>query len=80
MVETTSILLAAIVALIATIFGIKRDKKKEKEQRPPKNKVADKAREISNEEFQKNLEAIKGDLEGKSPADDLASRGNARRR
>jgi hypothetical protein len=80
MVETTSILLAAIVALIATIFGIKREKEKGKNQRPPKNKVTDKARQISDEEFQKNLEAIKGDLEGESPADDLASRGNARRR
>ena len=80
MVETTSILLAAIVALVATIFGIKREKDKDQVLRPPKNKVADTARNISNEEFQKNLEAIKDDLEGDSPADDLASRGNARRR
>tara|TARA_R110002072_G_scaffold71439_1_gene171321 strand:- start:339 stop:578 length:240 start_codon:yes stop_codon:yes gene_type:complete len=46
----------------------------------PKNEVADVAREISDKEFQENLKAIKEDLEGDSPADDLASRGNARRR
>ena len=80
MVETTSILLTAIVALVATIFGIKREKNKDQVLRSPKNKVADTARNISNEELQKNLAAIKDDLESDSPADDLASRGNARRR
>ena len=80
MVETTSILLTAIVALIVTVFSIKKDKQPKTKQRPPKNNVADKAREISDREFQKNLLAIEEDLGGASPADDLASRGNARRR
>jgi hypothetical protein len=42
--------------------------------------VADVARKISDEEFQEKLKAIVGDVEGDSPADDLASRGNARKR
>ena len=78
--DSTTILVSIMLCLLAAIFGIKRQEKKDKAAKAPKNKVADAARIVAQEEFQKNLDAINKDLKGDSPADDLASRGNTRRR
>mgnify|MGYP003654374073 FL=1 len=81
MTDSFTLIFVGLIAAIAAFLRLKGSSKKErKSPRPPKNKVADVARSISDKEAQKDLEAIKRDLEGGSPADDLASRGNTRRR
>lgn len=83
MADTSTIILGVLAALVALIFSVRRDIKKTQRPltpKPPKNKAAAIAREIADKEFQENLDAIKGDLEGDSPADDLARRGDERRR
>jgi hypothetical protein len=78
--DSTAILVSVIFGLLLTFFGIKRQDKKDKATAAPKNQAANVARTVAQEEFQKNLDAINKDLKGDSPADDLASRGNTRRR
>lgn len=80
MVDTVTILLVAIAAVIATILGIKRDSSKGAKEKPPSNKAAKVAREVAQKEFDDNIKALKNAVEGDSAADDLASLGNARKR
>lgn len=80
MSDTVTILLFAILTTLAAIFGLKRGEKKKKQAAAPKNKAADAARETAKKDFDEKVSAIKDDLSGDSPADDLAARGNTRRR
>jgi len=81
MTDSLTLIIVGILAAVAAFFKLRfSDKNQSQHFNLPKNKVAKVAREISDKEFQENLKAIKEDLEGDSPADDLASRGNTRRR
>ncbi len=81
MTDTFTLVLVGALAAIAAFLRLKfSGKKLNRSPKPPKNTVADVARKISDEEFQEKLKAIVSDVEGESPADDLASRGNARKR
>jgi hypothetical protein len=81
MTDTFTLIIVGILAAIAAFLKMRFSGKSIKRSpKPPKNTVADVARKISDEEFQEKLKAIVGDVEGDSPADDLASRGNARKR
>tara|TARA_R110000851_G_scaffold200261_1_gene351448 strand:+ start:437 stop:688 length:252 start_codon:yes stop_codon:yes gene_type:complete len=81
MTDSLTLIIVGILAAAAAFFKLRFSGKYESNYtKPPKNKTAKVAREISDKEFQENLKAIKEDLEGDSPADDLASRGNTRRR
>jgi hypothetical protein len=70
------------VALVAifTFFFRKVLKKKEPKKAPPKDTSSDIARENIQQTLNEEVEAIEKDLSGDSPADDLAARGNARKR
>ena len=81
MTDTFTLVLVGILAAIAAFLRMKFSGKSLKRgPKPPKNTVADVARKISDDEFQEKLRAIVSDVEGDSPADDLASRGDARKR
>ena len=80
MIESVSIVLVAMVAVTAAIFGIKRNDKKAPDPKLPPNKAAEVAREVAKKEFDENIDALKKAVEGDSPSDDLATLGNARKR
>ena len=81
MTDTFTLVLVGALATIAALLKMKfSGKQLKRTPKPPKNTVADVARKISDEEFQEKLKAIVSDVEGDSPADDLASRGDARKR
>ena len=57
MVDTVTIALVAMAAIVATIFGIKKDAKKGTKSKPPPNKAAEVAREVAQKEFDDNIKS-----------------------
>lgn len=80
MVDTVTIALVAMAAIVATIFGIKKDAKNGTKSKPPPNKAAEVAREVAQKEFDDNIKALTKAVQGDSAADDLARLGNERKR
>jgi tetrahydromethanopterin S-methyltransferase subunit E len=80
MVDTVTIVLFAMAAIIATIFGIKRDSSKGVRAKPPPNEAAKVAREAAKKEFDDNIKALNKAVTGDSAANDLADLGNKRKR
>jgi hypothetical protein len=82
MADTSHIAVAGIAAIIAAIFGFLRRKKLSPPplQAPPENKVFSEALAEVEKDLEEELDRIQSATTGDSPADDLASLGNARRR
>jgi hypothetical protein len=82
MVDVSHIAVAAIIAIIATVFGLRKKKQgsPKKNNSPPKNKVFDEALESIEKDLEESVDRIESATTGDSPADDLADLGNARRR
>jgi len=78
--EVVLLIVTAVIALLAAIIKVRKKQPVPDLSNPPKNQVADVARNSAAKEFQDNLQAIEKDLSSDTPADDLAGRGNARSR
>ena len=78
--EIALLIVTAVIALLAAILRVRKKKPVLDLSNPPKNQVADVARNSATKEFHDNLQAIEKDLNSDTPADDLAGRGNARSR
>ncbi len=78
--EVALLIVTAVIALLAAILRVRKKQPVPDLSNPPKNQVADVARNSATKEFHDNLQAIEKDLNSDTPADDLAGRGNARSR
>jgi len=74
----TIVSLLGIGALLA--FLHRKGFSKKKEETPPENRAADAAGEAIQESFKEGVDRVRSATDGRSPGDDLADLGNARRR
>jgi len=80
MKETIGIIAAIVFGLFAFFVGKKFPKKAKEPKGPPENKTASAASKSVQESFEENISRVKSATDSDSPADDLATLGNARRR
>jgi hypothetical protein len=76
--EIIALVSALVVGFLVLYFGKKHSQKKP--DGPPKNRTASAAGEVIQESFKDEVDRIRSATTGDSPADDLATMGNARRR
>ena len=74
----TIVSLLGIGALLA--FLHRKGFSKKKEETPPENRAADAAGEAIQESFKEGVDRVRSATDGRTPSDDLADLGNARRR